>query len=74
MMYQCFCAVVAELRCRCCWQGGKHLDWLLKGYEMNAALSGPEIRSMYRDHVPFRRIFNLGWIDNALRCVLSHKL
>ena len=52
----------------------RRLESFLQGYENNGSLSDSEIEAAYKIFVPFRRIFNLGYLYEALHYVWGNKL
>lgn len=52
----------------------RRLESFLYGYESIGGLSDAEIEAVYKTFVPFRRIFNLGYLYDALYYVWGNKL
>lgn len=61
------CAEVIDKRKR-------RLDSFLRGYECASSLSDSEVEAVYRVFVPFRRIFNMGYLYDALLTVWGNRL
>jgi Ser/Thr protein kinase RdoA (MazF antagonist) len=55
-------------------QRKRRLDNFLPGYEHTGGFSDAEIEAVYKIFVPFRRIFNLGYLYDALYYVWGNKL
>jgi Ser/Thr protein kinase RdoA (MazF antagonist) len=52
----------------------KRLDSFVKGYQHSGGLSDGEIEAIYKVFVPFRRIFNLGYLYEVLHYVWGNKI
>jgi Ser/Thr protein kinase RdoA (MazF antagonist) len=52
----------------------KRLNLFLRGYKNAGGLSDAEIEAVYKIFVPFRRIFNLGYLYDALHFVWGNSL
>jgi Ser/Thr protein kinase RdoA (MazF antagonist) len=52
----------------------KRLEYFLRGYEHAGGLSDSEVEAVYKVFVPFRRIFNMGYLYDALYYVWGNKL
>ena len=52
----------------------RRLEYFLRGYENAGGLSDSEIEAVYKVFVPFRRIFNMGYLYHALYYVWGNKL
>ena len=52
----------------------KRLDSFVKGYQHTGGLSDGEIEAIYKVFVPFRRIFNLGYLYEVLHYVWGNKI
>lgn len=52
----------------------RRLDSFLRGYEYASSLSASEVDAVYRVFVPFRRIFNMGYLYDALLNVWGNRL
>lgn len=52
----------------------KRLDSFLRGYKTTGGISDAEIEAVYKIFVPFRRIFNLGYLYEAFHYVWGNKL
>jgi Ser/Thr protein kinase RdoA (MazF antagonist) len=50
------------------------LDTFLRGYEFAGALSNSEVEAIYKVFVPFRRIFNMGYLYDSLLNVWGDRL
>lgn len=55
-------------------QRKRRLENFLRGYEHADGLSDAEIEAVYKIFVPFRRIFNLGYLYDTLYYVWGNKL
>lgn len=52
----------------------KLLDYFLRGYDHAGGFSNLEIEAIYKIFVPFRRIFNMGYLYHAFSYVWGNKL
>jgi hypothetical protein len=52
----------------------RRLDYFLRGYKNAGGFSDAEIEAIYRVFVPFRRIFNMGYLYDGLSYVWGNKL
>lgn len=52
----------------------RRLDYFLRGYKHAGGFSDVEIEAIFKLFVPFRRIFNLGYLYNELYYVWGNKL
>ena len=55
-------------------QRKRRLEFFLRGYKNAGGLSDSEIEAAYKIFVPFRRIFNLGYLYEAFHYVWGNKL
>lgn len=51
----------------------RRLDSFLKGYMVNRNISNFDIEQSYKIFIPFRRIFNMGWLYDQLLYVWGNK-
>ncbi len=51
----------------------RRLDSFLRGYECAGSFSDPEVEAVYKVFVPFRRIFNMGYLYDALLNVWGNR-
>jgi Ser/Thr protein kinase RdoA (MazF antagonist) len=52
----------------------RRLDVFMRGYENAGGFPDSEIEAIYKTFVPFRRIFNMGYLYNALYYVWGNRL
>lgn len=52
----------------------RRLEFFLRGYKNAGGLSDSEIEAVYKIFVPFRRIFNIGYLYDAFHYVWGNKL
>ena len=52
----------------------RRLDYFLRGYKHAGGLSDAEIEAVFKVFVPFRRIFNMGYLYDALYYVWGNRL
>jgi Ser/Thr protein kinase RdoA (MazF antagonist) len=52
----------------------RRLEYFLDGYKHAGGLSDPEVEAVYKVFVPFRRIFNMGYLYDALTYVWGNRL